>query len=61
MPSKYQNPSFDKELYKERRKRGMRGQIGYVNVNIYRQDDDGTGGLVPVGNRRVKTNPKRKR
>jgi hypothetical protein len=27
------NPSFDKELYRARREKGLRGQLGYANVS----------------------------
>lgn len=40
---------FDKKLYWERRKKGLRGQTGFVNMHITVNDEKGVKKSVPVG------------
>lgn len=40
---------FDKKLYRERREKGLRGQIGYANVVQRTEDEKGNPVLVAVG------------
>lgn len=43
------NSSFDAKLYRERRAKGLRGQIGFANVHIVSEDEKGNPQLIPVG------------
>jgi hypothetical protein len=44
--------TFDKKLYKERRSKGLRGQIGYAIVVQRELDDKGNEVIVPVSGKR---------
>lgn len=49
---KDQSSKFDRSLYWERRQRGVRGQVGYVNVGHTVQDEKGANQIIPMGYRR---------
>lgn len=48
----YQNPTFDKTTYWERRKKGLRGQTGYAIVTETIKDEQGNQQIVPINAKR---------
>lgn len=42
----------EKKLYRERRQKGFRGQLGYANVHTTFKDEKGESHLVPLGYRK---------